>query len=107
MLDNKPLACYFFKNTHSRFNNSLVISLIGSYKGNVNDELFLEGFYNSIILVYERLKFKNIIIEDLGCNTELINKTNKYKCFNTYTSYYYFYNFVYKSFEKNQVLCLF
>jgi len=106
MLGNKPLSCYFFKNTHTVWNNSPVISLIGSYKGGVNTELFLEGFYNSIILLCEKIQFKNIIIEDLSFNTEIINNTKKYKCFNTYTSYYYFYNFIYKSFTKNQVLFL-
>ena len=104
--NNVPLACYFYKNTMSIYNKSKTITLVGSYKGNISNELFLEGFYNSIILVYGKEKMKILMIDSLAHNEELIKDANKYKCIETYDQYYYFYNFAYKSFNKNQVLIL-
>jgi len=106
MLHNKPIACYFFKNTHSLYYKSPVLSLVGSYQANVNDELFLEGFYNSILLVFERIRFKNIMIENLAHNEKILNDVKKFKPLVRQTVYYYFYNFAYRPFKNDQVLFL-
>ena len=107
MLNNKPLTCYFFKQTYSLYNKKPCISLVGSCQNKIKDELFLEGFYNSIILINERSKFNNIIIENLSNNNKILNDAKKYKIMERYISYYYLYNFIYKSFPPNQVLMLF
>ena len=106
LLHNKPLACYFFKQTFSLYNKNPCMSLIGSYQNKVNDELFLEGFYNSIILINERSKFNNIIIESLSNNIKILKDVKKYKIMETFISHYYLYNFIHKSFNSNQVLFL-
>lgn len=106
LLDNKPIACYFFKQIHSRYNNNPVISLIGSYQGTVSEELYLEGFYNSIILIYENYNYSNIVIDDLNQNKKILEDVKKYKVMERYKSYYYFYNYAHPGFSKEEVLML-
>ena len=106
LLHNKPIACYFYKQIHSYYNNNPTISLIGSYQGKTSDELFYEGFFNSIILVNSSYTFNNIVIDDLNNNTKLISKVSKFKAMEKYKSYYYFYNFAHPSYKSNQVLML-
>ena len=107
LLYNKPLACYFFKNTNTLHNKMPVITMVGSYRTEkVSDELFLEGFYNSFIIIYEKTKLNWIMIDDLGYNNIIMEKLSKYDLIKTYDNYYYFYNFVYKTLNKDQVLFL-
>ena len=69
--------------------------------------MFIEGFYNSVVYVSNTLKFKSILIDDLVHNSILLKSVNKYKIIKTIHSYLYLYNFVYGSFNKNQVLLLY
>ena len=46
------------------------------------------------------------MIENLGHNEKILNDVKKFKPLLSSTVYYYFYNFAYKPFEKNQVLFL-
>jgi hypothetical protein len=57
-------------------------------------------------MVYSKEKMKIIMLDNLAHNEELIKDAQKYKSIKTYNQYYYFYNFAYKSFNKNQVLLL-
>ena len=106
LLHNKPLACYFFKQTFSLYNKKPCMSLIGSYQNKVNEELFLEGFYNSIILINERSNFNNIIIESLGNNSKILKDVKKYKIMETFITHYYLYNFIHKSFNPSKFLLI-
>ncbi len=107
LVNNKLLCCYFFKNNHSLHNKSNTITLIGCYQGKSPKEIFLEGFYNAIVYISNSIKIKSLIIDDLGQNSIFIDEVKKYKCLEKYTSYIYFYNFIYDSFKKNQVLLLY
>ena len=107
LVHNQLLCCYFFKNNSSLYNKEPIITLIGSYQGEASSEIFLEGFYNAIVYVSNSIKIKSIMIDDLGHNSIFIDEVNKYKCIRDYTSYIYFYNFIYGSFKKDQVLLLY
>ena len=107
LVNNKLLCCYFFKNNHSLNNNSHTITLVGSYQGDASQEIFLEGFYNAIVYISNSIKIKSLLIDDLGQNSIFIEEVKKYKLLQMYTSYIYFYNFVYNSFKKDQVLLLY
>jgi hypothetical protein len=104
--NNKVLCCYFFKNNSSLHNQSQTITLIGSYKGTEYEDMFIDGFYNSVVYVSNSLKIKSILVDDLGHNTILLKSINKYKIVETFKSFLYLYNFVYSSFNKDQVLLL-
>ena len=106
LCNNKVLCCYFFKNNSSLHNNSQTVTLVGSYKGTSDEDMFIEGFYNSVVYVSNSLKFKSILVDDLGHNSILLKSINKYKIIETYKSYVYLYNFVFDSFNKDQVLLL-
>ena len=107
LVNNKLLCCYFFKNNHSLHNNSHTITLVGSYQGDASQEIFLEGFYNAIVYISNSIKIKSLLIDDLGQNSIFIEEVKKYKLLQMYTSYIYFYNFIYNSFKKDQVLLLY
>jgi len=107
MCKNKVLCCYFFKNNSSLHNQEQTVTLVGSYKGTSDEDMFIEGFYNSVVYLSNTLKFKSILIDDLGHNSILLKGVNKYKIINTIQSYVYLYNFAYGSFNKNQVLLLY
>jgi hypothetical protein len=106
LFDTNPVACYFFKDTFSIYNNKKIITLLGSYRKSIKDQLFLEGFYNSIILIYERIKINYVMIEDLGLNHHIIDDVKKYKDRGVFTTYYYYYNYLDTGFEKSQVLLM-
>lgn len=104
--NNKILCCYFFKNNSSLHNKSPTVTLVGSYKGIDDEDMFIEGFYNSVVYVSNSLKIKSILVDELGHNTILLKSINKYKIIETYKSFVYLYNFVYNPFNKEQVLLL-
>lgn len=106
MFGNVPKACYFFKNTFSLYNNKNVLTCIGSYKTNIKNELFLEGYYNSLLIIQEMFPFQWVCIDDVNNNTLLIDLLKMNKILETYENYYYLYNFIYDSFKKDKVLLL-
>ena len=79
---------------------------MGSYFKNIKEELFIEGFYNSCILINERFNFDNIIIDELNYNFKLLEDVKKYKSFKTISNHYYYYNKVPESFSKKKLLLL-
>ena len=88
------------------YKNKKIISFIGCYRKTIKDQLFFEGFYNSIILIYERIKNDYVMIENIGLNNIILEDVKKYKSRGLYTNYYYYYNYLGKDFKPSQVLLL-
>ncbi len=109
VLMDKSQVCgvYFYRNPYTSYGGEESIECLGSYCSKGYEEIFLESFQNTIVLIQKKYKFSIIIIENISYNTKLIKAIMdkdipKWKC----PMAYYFYNFAYRPFYSPNVLII-
>lgn len=105
--NNKPIACYIFRNPYTIYNNKESIECIASYYRKGYKDIFIKSFQNAIVLIRQKLPFCIIIIENLSKNNILIkniikNNVTLWKC----PMAYYFYNYAIRPFLAKDVFLL-
>ena len=106
MINNKPFDCYFFRNSFTSYNGNRSIELFGSFK-ETEKSIFLLGFFCSLSLIWKRLPYKRLFIENISDNNIIIKKvTERYSFISKTRCSYYFYNFAYRPFLPKNVFIL-
>ena len=109
VLMDKDNVCgvYFYRRPYTLYDGEDSIECLGSYCSNGYEDIFLNSFQNTIVLIQKKYTFSIIIIENISYNTKLIKTVldrdvPKWKC----PMAYYFYNFAYKPFYSPNVLII-
>lgn len=106
LLDNEPYDSFVFRNTHTTYNGDKSIECIASYK-ETDESVFVLGFMCCISLIYEKIKFNKLFIENISDNNIILKKVMKrYQPISKSSASYYFYNFGYRPFSSNNVFIL-
>ena len=106
LLDHEIKAIYFFRKTCTFLKeDKQIISLIGSIQGDINTDLFIDGFKWSLSSIVKENIFHYLAVEDISNNNIIINNL-KIKTTPEIVSptAYFFYNFAYETFPSNKVL---
>ena len=104
---NRVCGVYFYRNPYTSYGGGDSIECLGSFCSNGYEDIFLESFQNTIVLIHKKYKFSIIIIENISYNTRLIKTVlnmdvPKWKC----PMAYYFYNFAYRPFYSPNVFII-
>ena len=106
LIDNEPYDMFVFHNTYTRYNGKRGMECICSFK-ETDESVFVLGFMCSISLIYERIKFTRLFIENISNNNIIIkNILKRYQPILKTDASYYFYNFGYRPFESTNVFIL-
>jgi hypothetical protein len=111
VLQNDQIQCvYFFRKTCIFVDkNEEVVTCFASVNGSATNEIFIQGFKNSLYKIIKKNKtFKCCAIENISHNDTLVqNICLKTKPFIVSPTAYFFYNFAYPTFKSNKafVLC--
>jgi len=106
ILNGEIIAAYIFRKTKTYIEkNKCALSCICSIKGDISNEIFIKGFKNSLWNIKE--KYAYLLMENLSDNDVLINNIIiKTKPMIQSPTAYFFYNFVYNTFQSNKVLMI-
>jgi hypothetical protein len=106
LIDNEPYDMFVFHNTYTSYNGKRGMECICSFK-ETDESVFVLGFMCSISLIYERIKFTQLFIENISNNNFIIkNILKRYQPVLKTDASYYFYNFGYRPFESTNVFIL-
>lgn len=100
------MACYFFKNTFSTYNNRPLIELTSSISNCPYAEMFYKGFTNAYYCVCKDIKTKCIIIENISHNHFIVERINK-PLLEISPTAFFLYNYVSYSFKPETVFCIY
>ena len=106
LLEHEIKAIYFFRKTCTFLKeDKQIISLIASIQGNIDTDLFIDGFKWSLSSIVKENIFHYLAVEDISDNNIIINNL-KIKTHPEIVSptAYFFYNFAYETFPSNKVL---
>jgi hypothetical protein len=111
---NKILACYVFKRPCIYMKNEQeIITLVATIQGNLTDDVFLNGFWESYNQLIKKMHKKKIllnylVIEDIGDNSVILSgvHTKKISVVVSPTAYF-FYNYASPTFPSRRcfILC--
>ena len=106
LIDGEPYDMFVFHNTYTSYNGKKSMECICSFK-ETDESVFVLGFMCSISLIYERIQFTRLFIENISNNNIIIKKILKrYQPILKSDASYYFYNFGYRPFESKNVFIL-
>ena len=99
-----PLCIYIFQNNYICFNDRNTIHCISSINNCINNNVFINGFYDCLNILVQKYNFTYLYIDNLSYNYLLIsNISNKIKVIETNTYYYILYNYIYDTYQSNKV----
>ena len=109
--NNIIVSCYLFRNTHTLYNNKLMIECFGSINAvndNIKNDIFYKGFTLAYYDITKFLKSKFIIIENVSHNGAIIDKLIECKhIVATSPTAFFFYNYSTKSYNPNKVFIMY
>lgn len=107
LADDKPYGCMMFRNSFTTYDNKKSLECYGSYFDTVTDEAIRYLFYNSLLMIKNKLDFNFIWIENISHNNKILNVIFKHHTPKaTTTISYYFYNYANRPFLSKSVLLL-
>ena len=106
LIDGEPYDIFVFNNTYTSYNGKRGMECICSFQ-ETDESVFALGFMCSISLIYERIKFTRLFIENISNNNVILKAILKrYQPILKSDASYYFYNFGYRPFESTKVFIL-
>lgn len=108
LMDNKNVVgVYFYRYPHTTYSKKKSIECVASYVSPGYEDIFIDSFPNTIVLLKTKVSFDLIIVENISNNNIIIknimeNNKPKWKC----PMAYYFYNFIYRPFFSTNVFLL-
>lgn len=104
---NNLKAIYIFRNSHTIYESKASVECIASYNNGLNDNDFIKGFLDCLVMVMERFHYKIVFIENISHNNIIAKYMIKnfkllFKC----SSSYYFYNFGHHPISSNDVFII-
>ena len=106
LIDGEPYDIFVFNNTYTSYNGKRGMECICSFQ-ETDESVFALGFMCSISLIYERIKFTRLFIENISNNNIILKAILKrYQPILKSDASYYFYNFGYRPFESTKVFIL-
>lgn len=109
LIEKDIKAVYFFRKVCTSINQSKeVISLFASIKGDISNDVFINGFKISLSYIIKKYKyFYYLCVEDVSDNNKIINNLLiKSKPINISPTAYFFYNFIYHTCLPNKMLMI-
>ncbi len=102
--NNVPKSFYVFRNNYTTYNDQKSIECLASFSA-TSELVFIEGFINSLKLVYERkLKFRYLFVENISNNNYVIkNIIKRYDPLKIINTSYYFYNMAHRPIKSESV----
>lgn len=97
------LSAYFFKNSHTLFNDRLTMECVVSISNCPLNQLFFEGFCACYLKMIKKIKTKQIIIENISHNYKLLSFITNTKMYTSPTAFFFF---NYKTYSIKSEDCL-
>ncbi len=105
--DNNPYGCMLFRNSFTSYDNKNSLECYGSYFNDISNKATQYLFYNSLLMIKNKLKFNFIWVENISHNNKILNVILKHHTPKAQTTIsYYFYNYAYRPFLSKSVLLL-
>lgn len=105
--DDKPYGCMMFRNSFTSYDNKNSLECYGSCFNMVSKTAIQYLFYNSLLMIKNKLDFNFIWIENISHNNKILDVIFKHHTPKaTTTISYYFYNYANRPFLSKSVLLL-
>lgn len=105
--DDKPYGCMMFRNSFTSYDNKNSLECYGSCFNMVSKTAIQYLFYNSLLMIKNKLDFNFIWIENISHNNKILDTIFKHHTPKARTTIsYYFYNYANRPFLSKSVLLL-
>jgi hypothetical protein len=108
--NDKIIACYFFKNNCTLYNNKRIIELYGSINNCILKDIFYKGFTLAYYNMIRIMKTKHIIIENISHNEVIIDQIREIDSKNyisTSPTAFFLYNYLHSPIKSNKCLIVY